>query len=162
MDLFYEITGLFFVLLGIVGSFLPVLPGPLTGWVGLLLLHLSDRVPDDSNFLILTFCIALGVFLLDYIIPALGTKKFGGSKKGVIGSTIGLIIGLIFMGPLGIIVGPFIGAFSGELLNKTSKRQALKAAIGSLIGFLTGVFLKFTVSFIFLFVFLKIYLPIIF
>ena len=50
MDLFYEITGLFFVLLGIAGSFLPVLPGPLTGWVGLLLLHLSDRVPDDSNF----------------------------------------------------------------------------------------------------------------
>ena len=69
MDLFYEISGLFFVLLGIAGSFLPVLPGPLTGWVGLLLLHLSERVPDDSNFLIITFCIALGVFLLDYIIP---------------------------------------------------------------------------------------------
>lgn len=83
MDLFYEIMGLFFVLLGIAGSFLPVLPGPLTGWVGLLLLHLSDRVPDDTNFLIITFCIALGVFLLDYIIPALGTKKFGGSKKGL-------------------------------------------------------------------------------
>ena len=162
MDLFYEIAGIFFVILGIVGSFLPVLPGPITGWVGLLLLHQSDRVKDDSSFLIITFCIALGVFLLDYIIPALGTKKFGGSKKGIMGSTIGLIIGLILLGPLGIIVGSFLGAFSGELLNNTSKRQAFKAAIGSLIGFLTGVFLKFTVSMIFFFYLIKIYSSIIF
>ena len=162
MDLFYEIAGIFFVLLGIIGSFLPVLPGPLTGWVGLFLLHQSDRVTDDSSFLIITFCIALGVFLLDYIIPALGTKKFGGSKKGIMGSTIGLVIGLILLGPLGIIIGSFLGAFSGELLNKTSKRQAFKAAIGSLIGFLTGVFLKFTVAVVFFFYFLKIYSSIVF
>lgn len=162
MDLFYEIAGIFFVLLGIIGSFLPVLPGPLTGWVGLFLLHHSDRVADDSSFLIITFCIALGVFLLDYIIPALGTKKFGGSKKGIMGSTIGLVIGLILLGPLGIIIGSFLGAFSGELLNKTSKRQAFKAAIGSLIGFLTGVFLKFTVAVVFFFYFLKIYSSIVF
>ena len=138
MTLFFEIAGLFFALLGIAGSFLPVLPGPLTGWLGLFLLHQSDRITEDTSFLITTFCIAVGVFLLDYIIPALGTKKFGGSKRGVMGSTIGLVIGLIFMGPIGIILGSFIGAFSGELLNKTSKRQALKAAFGSLIGFLTG------------------------
>ena len=157
MVLFYEITGLLFVLLGIVGSFLPVLPGPLTGWVGLLLLHQSDRIANNPSFLMTTFCVALGVFLLDYIIPALGTKKFGGSKKGIVGSTIGLIIGLLFLGPLGIIIGSFIGAFSGELLNNSSKKQALKAAFGALIGFLTGVFLKFSVAFVFLFYFLKIY-----
>lgn len=162
MTLFFEIAGLFFALLGIAGSFLPVLPGPLTGWLGLFLLHQSDRITDDTSFLITTFCIAVGVFLLDYIIPALGTKKFGGSKKGVMGSTIGLVIGLIFMGPIGIILGSFIGAFSGELLNKTSKHQALKAAFGSLIGFLTGVFLKFSVSLIFFFYFLKIYTSAIF
>lgn len=157
MTLFFEIAGLFFALLGIAGSFLPVLPGPLTGWLGLFLLHQSDRIAENNTFLISTFCVALGVFLLDYIIPAIGTKKFGGSKKGVMGSTIGLVIGLILMGPIGIILGSFIGAFSGELLNKTTKRQALKAAFGSLIGFLTGVFLKFSVALIFFFYFLKIY-----
>ena len=157
MDLFYEIAGVFFIILGIIGSFLPVLPGPLTGWVGLLLLHQSERIENDSTFIISTFIIALVVFLLDYFIPAIGTKKFGGSKKGVMGSTIGLIIGMILLGPIGIILGAFIGAFSGELLNNTSKRQALKAAFGSLIGFLTGVFLKFTVSTVFFFYFLKIY-----
>ena len=110
MDFVFEIVGFLFVLLGIVGSFLPVLPGPLTGWVGLFLLHQSDRIPQDNTFLLLTsFAIALLVFLIDYVIPALGTKKFGGSKKGIIGSTIGLVIGLLFLGPLGIIVGTFSG-----------------------------------------------------
>ena len=157
MDFVFEIVGFLFVLLGIVGSFLPVLPGPLTGWVGLFLLHQSDRIPQDNTFLLTSFAIALLVFLIDYVIPALGTKKFGGSKKGIIGSTIGLIIGLLFLGPLGIIVGPFLGAYSGELLNKTEQKQALKAALGSLIGFLTGVFLKFAVALVFCFYYVKIY-----
>ena len=157
MDFVFEIVGFLFVLLGIVGSFLPVLPGPLTGWVGLFLLHQSDRIPQDNTFLLTSFAIALLVFLIDYVIPALGTKKFGGSKKGIIGSTIGLVIGLLFLGPLGIIVGPFLGAYSGELLNKTEQKQALKAALGSLIGFLTGVFLKFAVALVFCFYYIKIY-----
>ena len=157
MDFVFEIVGFLFVLLGIVGSFLPVLPGPLTGWVGLFLLHQSDRIPQDNTFLLTSFAIALLVFLIDYVIPALGTKKFGGSKKGIIGSTIGLIIGLLFLGPLGIIVGPFLGAYSGELLNKTEQKQALKAALGSLIGFLTGVFLKFAVALVFCFYYIKTY-----
>ena len=157
MDFVFEIVGFLFVLLGIVGSFLPVLPGPLTGWVGLFLLHQSDRIPQDNTFLLTSFAIALLVFLIDYVIPALGTKKYGGSKKGIIGSTIGLVIGLLFLGPLGIIVGPFLGAYSGELLNKTEQKQALKAALGSLIGFLTGVFLKFAVAFVFCFYYIKIY-----
>ena len=157
MDFVFEIVGFLFVLLGIVGSFLPVLPGPLTGWVGLFLLHQSDRIPQDNTFLLTSFAIALLVFLIDYVIPALGTKKFGGSKKGIIGSTIGLVIGLLFLGPLGIIVGPFLGAYSGELINKTEQRQALKAALGSLIGFLTGVFLKFTLALVFCFYYIEIY-----
>ena len=157
MDFVFEIVGFLFVLLGIIGSFLPVLPGPLTGWVGLFLLQQSDRIPQDNSFLLTSFAIAFLVFLIDYVIPALGTKKFGGSKKGIIGSTIGLVIGLLFLGPLGIIVGPFLGAYSGELINKTEQRQALKAALGSLIGFLTGVFLKFAVALVFCFYYIKIY-----
>lgn len=157
MDFVFEIVGFLFILLGIVGSFLPVLPGPLTGWVGLFLLHQSDRIPQDNTFLFTSFAIALLVFLIDYVIPAMGTKKFGGSKKGIIGSTIGLVIGLLFLGPLGIIVGPFLGAYSGELLNKTEQKQALKAALGSLIGFLTGMFLKFAVALVFFFYYIKIY-----
>jgi uncharacterized protein YqgC (DUF456 family) len=87
------------------------------------------------------------VYILDYIIPALGTKKFGGSKYGIIGTTVGLVVGLIFLGPFGIIIGPFVGAFIGELIydNENSNR-AFKAAIGSFIGFLFSTGLKFIVS----------------
>lgn len=162
MDIIFELLGLLFVFLGILGSFLPVLPGPLTGWVGLFLLHQSDRVPQNIPFLTTTFVIAVVVFLIDYIIPALGTKKFGGSKKGIIGSTLGLLIGLVFLGPLGIIIGPFLGAYLGELLNQTEQKKAIRAAFGSLIGFVTGVFLKFTVAAIFCFYFFKIYTPLLF
>jgi len=157
MDLILEITGLLLAFLGLVGSFIPIIPGPLTSWLGLFVLHQSERIQSDTTFLTITFLIALAVFLLDYIIPALGTKKFGGSKKGIIGSTIGLIFGLLFLGPLGILIGPFIGAYTGEKLNDTPNKEALKAAFGSFIGFITGVFLKFSVALIYCFYFLKIY-----
>jgi len=150
MDLFLVILAAFFMLLGIIGSFLPVLPGPLTSWFGLLILHLTDAVPMNWTFLIITLFFALVIWLIDYIIPAIGTKKFGGSKAGMIGTTLGLIIGLIFLGPFGIIVGPFAGAYIGELLNKSDSKTALKAAFGSFLGFLTSTFIKFIVAIIYL------------
>lgn len=153
MDILLIVIGLVFIFLGIIGSFLPVLPGPPTGWVGLLLLHLTDAIPNDSTFLWTTFAIAIFVTVLDYIIPPLGTKKFGGSKLGVRGSTIGLIIGL-FLGPFGIIFGPFAGAFVGEIIeNKNDVQKALKAAFGSLVGFLLSTGLKFGVGVVFMYYF---------
>ena len=103
------------MVIGIIGSFLPVLPGPLTSWIGLLIFHLTDVVPMNWTFLIITLIIALGIWILDYIIPALGTKRFGGTKAGMIGTSIGLVIGLIAPIPGGIIIGPFFGALIGEL-----------------------------------------------
>ena len=150
MDIFLVILAAFIMLLGIIGSFLPVLPGPLTSWFGLLVLHLTDAVPMNWTFLIITLIIALLIWLLDYIIPALGTKKFGGSKSGMIGTTIGLILGLIFLGPFGIIIGPFLGAYVGELMNKSNSKTAAKAAFGSFLGFLTSTFIKFIVAVIYL------------
>lgn len=140
---------------GILGSFLPVLPGPGVSWVGLLLLHLTTAVPQNWWFLGITLAVAIIIFALDYIIPAIGTKKFGGTKAGMIGTTIGLIVGLIAPIPGGIIIGPFVGAFIGELSNKADKKTAAKAAFGSFLGFLTGTFLKFMVTIVFLGLFIS-------
>ena len=150
MDTLLILLGVFFIILGIIGSFIPVLPGPITSWVGLLLIHLTNAIPYNWTFILTTLTVALLVYILDYIIPALGTKKFGGSKYGIIGTTVGLVVGLIFLGPFGIIIGPFTGAFIGELIydNENSNR-AFKAAIGSFIGFLFSTGLKFIVSIIF-------------
>ena len=149
MDIFLLVVATLFMLLGIIGSFLPVLPGPLTSWFGLLIFHLTDAIPMNWTFIIITFIIAMIIWLLDYIIPAMGTKKFGGSKAGMIGTTLGLIVGLIAPIPGGIIIGPFVGAFIGEMSNKNDSKTALKAAFGSFLGFLTSAFIKFIIAVIY-------------
>ncbi len=157
MDIALLIIGFILMLIGLIGSFLPILPGPPISWVGLLLLHLTDAVPDDWWFLGITAAVALLVFALDYIIPAMGTKKFGGSKAGMIGTTVGLLVAIFFpiLGIFGIIIWPFVGALVGELINKTDQKTALKAAFGSFLGFLTGAFLKFMTTIIFMGLFIS-------
>lgn len=155
MDILLTILGLFFIIIGIIGAVLPVLPGPPIGWIGLLCLYSTNAVPNNSRLLWISLAIALSVSALDYIIPIIGTKKFGGTKKGIWGSTLGLIVGLFF-GPVGIILGPFIGALIGELIedpNNTTK--AIKAATGSLIGFIFSTGLKLVIGGLFFYYFIK-------
>ena len=70
MDIFLVILSLAFMILGIVGSFLPILPGPLTSWVGLLILHFADGIEFSQTFLIGTLLFAIFIYVLDYIIMA--------------------------------------------------------------------------------------------
>ncbi|WKK65617.1 DUF456 domain-containing protein [Lutimonas zeaxanthinifaciens] len=150
MDLFLTILGLLLVILGILGSILPVLPGPITGWFGLLLLFLTSAVPMNYYVLGITFFIALLILVLDYLIPGIGAKKFGGSKKGSTGATLGLIIGLILPIPLGFVVGAFVGALIGELIHDPRDlKRALRSAFGSFVGFLASTTMKLFVSLIF-------------
>ncbi|MDO5979654.1 DUF456 domain-containing protein [Flavivirga spongiicola] len=150
MDIVLIIIAALFMILGIIGSFLPVLPGPLTSWVGLLILYFTDTITISKSFIITTLIIAVLIWVLDYIIPAMGTKRFGGTKYGMIGTTIGLIAGLLSPIPGGIIIGPFVGALIGELLNKTDTKTATKAAFGSFIGFIASTFIKFITAIIYL------------
>ena len=114
MDVFFIVMALFLMLLGVLGSFLPVLPGPITSWFGFLLLYFSDLILISKKLLIITLVIALSIWILDYFIPAIGAKKFGGSKYGMIGTTLGLIVGLILPIPGGVFIGPFFGALIGN------------------------------------------------
>lgn len=150
MELFLVLIALLLMVLGIIGSFLPVLPGPLTSWAGLLVLHFTDGVELSTTFLIVTLIVAICIYILDYIIPAIGTKRFGGSREGMIGTTIGLIIGLLSPIPFGILIGPFMGAFIGEMIHRNDTGKALQAAFGSFLGFIASTFLKFIVAIVFL------------
>ena len=157
MEIVLIIISFLLVILGIVGSFIPIIPSPITGWLGLLILHQASFLEAQYYFLAITFAIAISVFILDYFIPSIGAKKFGGSNAGVIGSTIGLVIGIFLFGPIGILFGSFFGALIGELtVNINNMRIALLAAIGTLIGYLGGVLLKLSVSLFFLVEFFKI------
>ena len=156
-DLLLLIIGVILCLIGIVGSFVPIIPGPMTSWFGLLVLNFTDAVNFNLQFLAITLIIAIVISAMDYIIPIIGVKKLGGSKGGLIGASIDLITGLIIMGPIGIFLGSFIGAITGEMINKKNFTNSLKPALGSLIGILIGSGIKFCLSLIYLFFFLNIF-----
>jgi uncharacterized protein len=141
MDILWLILGILFMLGGLAGCLLPILPGPPLCYMALLILQLRSSPPFTFNFLLIWALITVAITAFDYVIPAYSTKKFGGSKYGVWGCTLGLIAGL-WLGPVGIILGPFAGAFIGEIISNNSSDKALKAAFGSFVGFLAGTLLK--------------------
>ena len=155
MDIFLTLLAGFLLIIGILGSFLPVLPGVPVSWVGLLVFYLAPSIPVNYWFLGITLIVAVLIFVLNLAVPAMGTKKFGGSRPGMIGATIGLVVGLIAPIPFGILIGPFIGAFIGEILNKSNSKSALRAAYGSFLGLIASSVMEFlvTVAFLILFIF---------
>ncbi|WP_203295337.1 DUF456 domain-containing protein [Luteirhabdus pelagi] len=151
MDIAMVVLGFVCMLIGMAGSILPVLPGTPISWLGLVLLYLAPSLPFDWLFITITGVVAIGLYVLDYIIPAMGTKRFGGSKAGAWGTTIGLLVGLFVPVPFGILIGAFVGALVGELIvNKTEKKLAMKAAFGSFLGFLASTFIKFLATVVYL------------
>jgi uncharacterized protein YqgC (DUF456 family) len=155
MEIVFVVLGFILLLVGIIGSFLPVLPGVPVSWLGLVALYLSPKLEIDWTFLIITGIVAILLYILDYIIPALGTKKYGGSKAGVYGTMIGLAVGIIAPIPFGILIGAFVGAFIGEVaFNKTQGDVAVKAAFGSFLGFLASTFVKFMATMVYLGIFI--------
>ena len=151
MEYFLLILGFILMLVGIIGSILPALPGPPISWVGILMLYLCEGISINYWILGVTLLIAVIIGILDYIIPAKGTKYFGGSKYGIWGTNIGLVVGIFAPIPFGFLIGPFVGALVGELIyNSQEKGRAFKAATGSFIGFLAGTFMKVLVSLLFL------------
>ena len=146
MDILLIIIGVILILIGIIGCIIPGIPGPPIAYIALLIQNLKDENPFTTKFLVIWLIITISVTVLDYLVPAIGTKKFGGTKRGVWGSIIGLFIGIFFFPPVGLIVGPFLGAFIGELTGGKETDIALKAGFGSFIGFLFGVTLKLVIT----------------
>jgi len=151
MDILLLILGFSCIITGLFGSFLPVLPGPSVSWVGLALLYFTKAVPANYWILGIALLITVVISVLDYVIPAKGTKRFGGSSYGIWGTNIGLVIGILAPIPFGFLIGPFVGALIGELIyDFKDHNRALKAAAGSFVGFLASSFMKFVVCVMYL------------
>lgn len=153
MGIFLIILAGLLLLIGIVGSILPVIPGVPVSWLGLLVFYLHPSISINYWFLGITLGVTILIYGLQIAIPAMGTKKYGGSKFGIIGTTVGLIVGIFIPIPLGIIICPFIGAFLGEIINKNDSKNALRAAYGSFIGFLASTFIECITAFTFFILF---------
>ncbi len=146
MEAVLIIIGLVLIIVGIIGCIIPGVPGPPIAYISFILLQFAENTPFSWTFMLSWLIIVVGVTLLDFYVPAWGTKKFGGSRYGSWGSIIGLIIGLFFS-PIGIIIGPFLGAFIGELIGGKQSNDAFRAGFGAFIGFLAGTLMKLAVSF---------------
>lgn len=165
MDIIIIIAAIILLLSGLIGCVLPVVPGPPISFLGLFVAHFSDNIQFSFEGLLIYGGIAVLVTILDFFVPVWGTKKFGGTRAGLWGSTFGLIAGLFILpwlgiafgpfGLFGIILAPFVGAFIGEMIAGKKQHDSFRAALGSFIGFLTGTFMKLLVSGYFIAVFIK-------
>ena len=142
-------------IVGLLGTVLPVLPGTIVSYLGMLLIAFRPNSEISLTMLIIWGVLSVAVIVMDYILPAFLSKRFGGTKAGSTGATIGTILG-IFGGPIGIILGPFFGAVIGELMaEKLSFNEAIKVGVGSMLSFLVGTFFKLVVGGLMLFYIIK-------
>ena len=128
------------LIVGILGTVLPVLPGLLLSLCGLLIYKFGTDAPLSMVYIwIFVFLTAVSV-VLNYVIPAKTTRKYGGTRWGSIGSIIGTIAGMFLIPvPFGFLIGMFLGVFVGELLHDANdKKKAWNSTKGALIGFLYG------------------------
>lgn len=142
MDTTLGVIAIICGIIGLLGAVLPVLPGTIISYIGMLCVSFSSYSELSLFSLVVWGFISISIILMDYLLPGYFSKKFGGTKAGVTGATIGTIAG-IFFGPLGIIFGPFVGAVIGEMLaEKLTFNQALTVGFGSMLSFLVGTLFK--------------------
>lgn len=147
-----------FILLaaGIVGAFAPVLPGPPLSYAGLLLIQWSGFGQFSRIFLAVWAVITVVITVMDYILPSFLARRFGGSISAAIGSFLGLLVGIFFFPPFGMIIGPFLGAYAGELIHSGSNGiKAFKVALGAFLAFVIGSGAKLIVSSVMLYYAIK-------
>ena len=153
MDYVLVSLGFVCLILGLVGCFAPILPGPPISFLGLLLLHWTRFGQFTPNTLWMFAILTVLVTIIDYFVPLWGTRKWGGSGAGVTGATIGLVLGFFFP-PVGIILGPFLGAVVGELMAGKKSHEAFKAGMGAFIGFVLGTAIKMALVFVMVYYFI--------
>ena len=118
MEIFIDIVAVILGIVGLLGCILPVLPGPPCSLAGMFLLFLwgSPCAQDDITWrlLIIMLIVTVVVTVLDYVVPGWLTRVTGGTKYASRGATAGMIVGILFFPPWGMIAGAFIGALVAE------------------------------------------------
>ncbi len=147
MDILLAIAAFLFAIVGIIGCIVPALPGVLLSYAGLVCAYFTSYSTLPTSSLWLWLVAAAAVSAADYFLPAWMTRRFGGSRAGAIGATVGVFAGFFLFPPLGIILGPFAGAVIGELINnRHDASKALLVGFGSFMAFVVGTGIKLAVS----------------
>ena len=143
MDIALSLLALLFTVVGIIGCIVPALPGVILSYAGLLCSWFTSYTTIGTSALWIWLAITIVVSVIDYYLPAWMTRRFGGSRSGAIGATVGVFAGFFLFPPFGIVLGPFFGAVIGELLHdKSDPAKALLIGLGSFLSFIVGTGLK--------------------
>ncbi len=150
------VLGVIFIIVGIIGCVIPGIAGPPFSFLALICLSIAKKwEPFSVKFLIILGVLTVAVQALDYLLPAVGAKKFGATKYGFWGTIIGMLLGFFFVPPLGIIIGAFLGAILGEIVSGKEASKALKAGWGVFVGVMVGMLLKLILAAVMTFYFFK-------
>ncbi|NLW44168.1 MAG: DUF456 domain-containing protein [Syntrophomonadaceae bacterium] len=142
MDIFAIVLAIAVMLIGIAGTFVPVLPGIPIIFLAILGYGWYEGFNAISvRYIAIVGALALLSVLVDYIAGLWGAKKAGSSKLGMLGAGLGILVG-IFFGPVGILVGPWFGALIGEYMFLHDLNRAVNVATGSVIGIFAGIAFK--------------------
>ena len=135
------------VLVGLAGTILPALPGPILVFAGLWLAAWADGFAHVGwPTLVLLGMLTAAAYLVDLAAAALGVRRFGASKRAAAGAALGTLLGLFFGLP-GLIAGPFVGAVLGEIWARRALHGAGKAGAAAWVGFLVGSVVKLALVF---------------
>ena len=150
------ILGLLLALAGVFGCIFPIIPGPPLGYLALIILSWAKGwEPFGTTFLIIMAGLTILVSILDYLLPAMGAKKYGASRLSLWVSMAGMVIGLFLFPPWGMVIGAFLGAVAGELLAGRQGKSALRAGWGVFVGNMLSAGLKLALTGVMLFLYIK-------
>jgi len=151
------IVAVLLVIAGLIGTFVPLLPGTPLVFAGLFVAAAAGGFAKVGpvTLAILAFLTALS-FAVDLAASGLGARRSGASRAAVIGAVLGALVGFVFGIP-GLLLGPFVGALAGELVAGRSLRQAGRAGLGSWLGMVFGALAKLALSFTMVAIFLAAY-----
>ncbi len=137
------------LLVGFLGCIVPVLPGPPISFVAVLLVWGAqgwDAETFGAATVVVLAAATIIVTILDFVVPIWGAKKYGASSAGIWMSVLGMLLGIFFFPPFGMVLGAFFGALAGEYMAGKGDGDAWRAAWGVFVGTMLGVFLKLVVS----------------
>jgi uncharacterized protein YqgC (DUF456 family) len=150
------IFGLLLAIVGLIGCILPIIPGPIFSFLSLIILSLAkDWEPFSLLFLLVMAGLTFFVTTLDYIIPVVSAKKSGATKLGLWLSVIGMLVGILFFPPWGMLIGAFIGGILGEIMAGNKGKDALKVGWGIFLGNMLGIGFKLAFSLVVIFFYIK-------
>ena len=151
MDVFLSILAALFAVVGLLGCIVPMLPGPPMSYAAMILVACCSYSDLGWTTMVVFFIITVAVTVLDFLLPAWMARRFGGSRAGEIGATVGMIAGFFVFPPVGILLGPFVGAVVGELVvNREDTSRAMRVGFGAFMSFIVGTGLKLIASLVML------------